>query len=123
MINTILQLRVLGLIGEFITGSWMKIIVNLCAMNLSENHEGFTTTIFITVLALNPFVCYIPPMFRQFESARTHRATTCLFAYVRVFISIQSIKSNQIKSVEICFYFTFVSQFCLLKLYLLLCSS
>ena len=35
-------------------------------------------------------------MFRQFVSARTHRATTCLFAYVCVFICMQSIKSNQI---------------------------
>ena len=37
---------------------------------------------------LSPFVCYIPSMFRQFVSARTHRATTCLFAYVCVFICV-----------------------------------
>ena len=37
-------------------------------------------------------------MFRQFVSARTHCATTCLLAYVCVFICMQSIKSNQIKS-------------------------
>ena len=35
-------------------------------------------------------------MFRQFVSARTHCATTCLLAYVCVFICMQSIKSNQI---------------------------
>ena len=34
-------------------------------------------------------------MFRQFVSARTHCATTCLLAYVCVFICMQSIKSNQ----------------------------
>ena len=32
-------------------------------------------------------------MFRQFVSARMHCATTCLFAYVCVFICMQSIKS------------------------------
>ena len=34
-------------------------------------------------------------MFRQFVSARTHRATTCFFAYVCVFICMQSINQNQ----------------------------
>ena len=49
----------------------------------------------IDLLTYHPFVYYIPSMFRQFVSARTHRATTCLFAYVCVFICMQSIKSNQ----------------------------
>ena len=33
-------------------------------------------------------------MFRQFVSARTHRATTCLFAYVCLFICMQSINQS-----------------------------
>ena len=41
-------------------------------------------------------------MFRQFVSARTHCATTCLLAYVCVFICMQSIKSNQIKCIILC---------------------
>ena len=56
---------------------------------------------FLDLLTFHPIVCYIPSMFRQFVSARTHRATTCLFAYVCVFICMQSIKSNQIKSNQI----------------------
>ena len=48
----------------------------------------------LNLLTYHPFVCYIPSMFRQFVSARTHRATTCLFAYVCVFICNQ-IKLNQ----------------------------
>ena len=38
-------------------------------------------------------------MFRQFVSARTHRATTCLFAYVCLFICMQSI--NQKSKIKI----------------------
>ena len=51
----------------------------------------------LDLLTYHPFVRYIPPMFRQFVSARTHRATTCLLAYVCVFICMQSIKKNQKK--------------------------
>ena len=43
-------------------------------------------------------------MFRQFVSARTHRATTCLLAYVCVFICMQSIKSNQINQASFMIY-------------------
>ena len=51
----------------------------------------------LDLLTYHPFVCYIPSMFRQFVSACTHRATTCLFVYACVFICMQSIKSiNQI---------------------------
>ena len=50
----------------------------------------------LDLLTYHPFVRYIPFMFRQFVSARTHCATTCLLAYVCVFICMQSInQSNQ----------------------------
>ena len=46
----------------------------------------------------HPIVRYILSMFRQFVSAHTHCANTCLFAYVCVFICMQSI--NQSKSIN-----------------------
>ena len=57
----------------------------------SLNITVFRTRL-LDLLTYHPFVRYIPSMFRQFVSARTHRATTCLLAYVCVFICMQSIK-------------------------------